>query len=83
MSIIGLILSLLIPVLGVENVVICGIEGHVCVKATVYELLKRGINTHIVVDGVSSRSMTDRSVHILDFRVIKGTTVYSDMLHII
>ena len=47
---------------GIENVVICGIEGHVCVKATVYELLKRGINTHIVVDAVSSRSMVDRYV---------------------
>ncbi|XP_067928062.1 isochorismatase domain-containing protein 2-like [Watersipora subatra] len=45
---------------GVENVVICGIEGHVCVKSTVYELLKRGINTHVVVDAVSSRSMVDR-----------------------
>lgn len=46
--------------LEVENVVICGIEGHVCVKSTVYELLSRGINTHVVVDAVSSRSMTDR-----------------------
>lgn len=47
---------------GIENVVICGIEGHVCVKSTVYELLKRGINTHVVVDAVSSRSMVDRYV---------------------
>lgn len=50
---------------GVENVVICGIEGHVCVKSTVYELLKRGISTHVVVDAVSSRSMTDRYGNLL------------------
>jgi len=49
-------------ILGVENVVICGIEGHVCVKSTVFELLKRGIHTHVVVDAVSSRSMVDRYV---------------------
>jgi len=49
--------------LGIENVIICEI-GHVCVKATVYGCLKRGINAHVVVDAISSCSMADREGNI-------------------
>ncbi|CAI2350755.1 unnamed protein product [Caenorhabditis sp. 36 PRJEB53466] len=44
----------------VENVILVGIEAHVCVLQTTYDLLERGHNVHVVVDAVSSRSHTDR-----------------------
>ena len=45
-----------------KNILICGIESHVCVQQTVLDLLDADFNVHVVVDGVSSRSMVDRSV---------------------
>ncbi|CAI5447149.1 unnamed protein product [Caenorhabditis angaria] len=44
----------------VKNVILVGIEAHVCVLQTTYDLLERGHNVHVVVDAVSSRSHTDR-----------------------
>uniref|UniRef100_A0A1I7WWX7 Isochorismatase domain-containing protein 1 n=1 Tax=Heterorhabditis bacteriophora TaxID=37862 RepID=A0A1I7WWX7_HETBA len=44
----------------VKNVILVGIEAHVCVLQTTYDLLNKGINVHVVVDAVSSRSITDR-----------------------
>ncbi|GIY09539.1 isochorismatase domain-containing protein 2 [Caerostris darwini] len=44
----------------VENVVICGIESHVCVQCTVHSLINSGYDVHVVADGCSSRTMVDR-----------------------
>lgn len=44
----------------VKDIVLCGIEAHVCVYQTCLDLLGRGYNVHLVADAVSSRSMTDR-----------------------
>jgi len=40
---------------GKKNVVVCGIEAHICVQQTVLELLERGYHVHLVVDCISSR----------------------------
>lgn len=42
------------------NVILCGIEAHVCVFHTTCDLLEKGIGVHVVADAVSSRSQTDR-----------------------
>ncbi|MCL4141736.1 UNVERIFIED_CONTAM: hypothetical protein GTU68_051717 [Idotea baltica] len=43
-----------------KSVILCGIEAHVCVQNTALDLIEKGIDVHVVVDAVSSRSMTDR-----------------------
>lgn len=44
----------------VETVLICGIEAHVCVAQTAFDLLASGYNVHIAVDAVGSRRASDR-----------------------
>jgi len=44
----------------VKNIVLCGIEAHVCVQGTALQALNWGYDVHVVVDGCSSRTMVDR-----------------------
>jgi nicotinamidase-related amidase len=45
---------------GIESVVMCGIEAHVCILQTALELRAKGIDVHIVADGTSSQHDSDR-----------------------
>ncbi|MBN1447275.1 MAG: hydrolase [Bacteroidetes bacterium] len=38
------------------DIIVCGIEAHVCVYQTVRDLLDLGYNVHLVTDAVSSRT---------------------------
>jgi len=49
---------------GKENVIICGIESHVCVLQTVIDLVKNGYNPVVVEDCISSRKPNDRTMAI-------------------
>ncbi|MFV0290872.1 MAG: isochorismatase family protein [Mangrovibacterium sp.] len=55
--------------LGAKNIIISGIESHVCVLLTAVDLKQAGFNPIVVLDAVSSRSMdnldiaTDRLRH--------------------
>ena len=44
----------------VKNIVLCGIEAHVCVQGTALQAINSGFDVHVVVDGCSSRTMVDR-----------------------
>lgn len=46
--------------LGRKNIVVCGIEAHICVQQTVLELLEADYNVYLVVDCISSRSEEDK-----------------------
>jgi nicotinamidase-related amidase len=46
-------------VLDRDQVVVCGIETHVCVSQTVHDLLGRGIEVHVPADAVGSRHALD------------------------
>jgi nicotinamidase-related amidase len=46
--------------LGVSQVVLCGLETHVCVSQTAHDLLERGFQVHILTDCVRSRFESDR-----------------------
>jgi nicotinamidase-related amidase len=47
---------------GRDQVVVAGMETHVCVLQTVIELLERGREVYVVADAVTSRSMADKIV---------------------
>lgn len=44
---------------GIEQVIVCGIESHVCVLQTVLDLLSNNFQVNIAVDCVSSRKKID------------------------
>lgn len=44
----------------VKNVVLVGIEAHVCILQTCYELVTLGYKVFLVADGISSQRMMDR-----------------------
>lgn len=41
--------------LGVRQVVVCGLETHICVSQTAHDLLDRGFDVHVLGDCVCSR----------------------------
>lgn len=45
---------------GAEQVVVCGLETHVCVNQTVHDLLDRGFQVHLLTDCVGSRFEHDK-----------------------
>ena len=47
---------------GRDQVVVCGIEAHVCVSQTVHDLLDQGLEVHIPVDAITSRHPVDKEV---------------------
>jgi nicotinamidase-related amidase len=49
---------------GRTQIVICGMETHVCVLQTVIDLLNDGFNVHLVKDAVMSRSNDNRQTAI-------------------
>lgn len=46
--------------LGKKNIIIAGIEAHVCVQQTVIDLLEKGYTVFVAVDCISSRTKKDK-----------------------
>lgn len=47
---------------GRDQVLICGIESHVCVSQTALDLLERGVEVHVAADATSSRTEANREL---------------------
>jgi nicotinamidase-related amidase len=47
---------------GRDQVLLCGIESHVCVNQTAHDLLDRGVEVHVAQDAVTSRSAENRDL---------------------
>lgn len=45
----------------VKNILLVGVETHVCILQTAIDLVEMGYHVHILVDGVSSQRVGDRS----------------------
>ena len=48
----------------VEQVMLCGIEAHVCISQTALDLLQNGYQVHLLSDAVSTRLARNREVAI-------------------
>jgi nicotinamidase-related amidase len=46
--------------LGAKQVVLCGLETHICVNQTAHDLLANGFEVHLLTDAVGSRYLQDR-----------------------
>lgn len=49
---------------GRKQVIVTGIEAHVCVSQTVHDLLSAGYSPHIITDAISSRSQKNKDIGI-------------------
>jgi nicotinamidase-related amidase len=69
---------------GRNQVLICGIEAHVCVMQTALDLLDRGVSVQVVVDAVGSRHAQDREIGLqrLDRAGATLTTVEAALLEL-
>ncbi len=48
--------------LGRRQVLVCGVEAHICVYQTALDLLNRGYEVQVVADGVSSRTLENKRI---------------------
>ena len=46
----------------IKQVIVCGIEAHICVAQTVLDLLSRGLEVHLLVDCITSRKPESKQV---------------------
>lgn len=54
--------------MGKKNIIICGIEAHVCVLQTIIDLKAKGFQPVLVEDCVSSRRLHDKEIALLRAR---------------
>jgi nicotinamidase-related amidase len=47
---------------GRDQVLLCGIESHVCVNQTAHDLLDQGVEVHVAQDAVTSRTAENRDL---------------------
>ncbi len=45
---------------GARQILVCGIEAHVCVNQTTHDLLARGYQVHLLTDCITSRTAQNR-----------------------
>jgi nicotinamidase-related amidase len=48
----------------IEQVMLCGIEAHICVSQTAHDLLQNGYHVHLLSDAVSTRLARNRELAI-------------------
>ena len=50
--------------IGRKQILLCGIESHICVYQTAMDLINMGCEVHIVADAISSRTIQNREIGI-------------------
>ncbi|HLL75585.1 MAG TPA: hydrolase [Pyrinomonadaceae bacterium] len=53
---------------GARQIVICGIEAHICVNQTTHDLLARGFQVHLLTDCITSRAAHNRDAGLAKMR---------------
>jgi len=65
---------------GATDVILCGIEAHVCVYQTAMDLLGRGLRVHVVADAVSSRAASNRELALVRMRDAGAVLTSTEMV---
>jgi nicotinamidase-related amidase len=47
-----------------QQILLCGIETHVCIYQTAVDLLRKGFNVDVIADAVSSRALENKQIAI-------------------
>ena len=61
----------------IKQVIVCGIEAHICVAQTVLDLLSRGLEVHLLVDCITSRKKENKDIALA--RLIQAGGVPSNL----
>ena len=48
--------------LGAKQILVCGIEAHICVNQTVHDLLANGFQVHLLTDCITSRKAENKNM---------------------
>jgi nicotinamidase-related amidase len=64
----------------ISDVVVCGIEAHVCVTQTCLDLLDSGYRVFVAADAVSSRTAENRRIGLERMRDAGATLVSTEMV---
>ncbi len=64
---------------GCSNILVSGIESHVCVYQTVAQLIESGYHVEVVSDATDSRSPMDKEVSLQKMRDIGATVTTVEM----
>jgi nicotinamidase-related amidase len=65
---------------GVGDVILCGIEAHVCVCQTCLDLVASGFRPFVVADAVSSRTAENRRLGVERMREAGAVVVSTEMI---
>jgi nicotinamidase-related amidase len=47
---------------GARQIILCGIEAHICVNQTAHDLLARGLQVHLLTDCITARTEQNRQI---------------------
>lgn len=53
---------------GRDQVIVCGIEAHVCVQQSVADILRSGRQAHVALDAIASRTNSSREIGVRRMR---------------
>ena len=45
-----------------DQIILCGIETHVCIYQTAIDLLRKGLEVNVIADAVSSRTLENKQI---------------------
>jgi len=63
-----------------QNVVLCGVESHVCIEQTALDLLAAGYAVYVVVDAVGARRSIDHATAIEKMKLLGIIPVTTEMV---
>jgi len=65
---------------GLGNVVVCGVETHICIYQTVRDLLAAGYRVFVPADAVSSRRRSNHRIGITRMRELGAVVASTEMI---